>query len=106
MYRYDMHIIARPVLLEFAGRFPDSRGPLERWWHICRKNDFGSFDKLRKTFGSVDIVGKCVVFNIGGNKFRLVARINFLGRRMWIKYILPHDEYDRLDLREDPKCQP
>jgi len=41
----------------------------------------------------------------GGGKYRLVARVNFAGHRLWIKYILPHKEYDRLNLREDEKCR-
>jgi mRNA interferase HigB len=47
-----------------------------------------------------------MIFNIGGGKYRLIARINFRAQRMWIKYILTHDDYEKLNLKEDPKCLP
>jgi len=101
-----MHIIARKTLIDFGVKYPDARIPLERWWIICGKNTFDSFSDLKKTFGSADIVNRCVIFNIGGGKYRLVVRVNFVGRRMWIKYALPHEQYDRLNLKEDSKCRP
>jgi mRNA interferase HigB len=99
-----MHIIARSILIEFVARYPDARPAVERWWTICRKNTFSSFSDLKKTFGAADMVNRCVIFNIGGGKYRLVARVNFIGQRMWIKYVLPHNQYERLNLKEDSKC--
>ena len=61
---------------------------------------------LKKTFSTADIVGRCVIFNIGGGKYRLVVRTNFFAHRMWIKYVLPHEKYEKLNLKEDPKCLP
>jgi len=104
--KYFMRIIARKPLLEFSARFPDAKGPLERWWTTCKRNNFSNFAELKKTFGSADMVGRCVIFNVGGGKYRLVARVNFKAFTMWIKYILPHEQYDRLDLKEDSKCRP
>ena len=60
----------------------------------------------KKTFGTADMVNRCVIFNICGGKYRLVVRVNFVGQRMWIKYLLPHNEYEKLDLKEDSKCRP
>ncbi len=99
-----MNIIARKMLLDFSAKYPDAKKPLESWWRICKKNDFSSFSELKKTFGTADLVGKCVIFNIGGTKYRLIVRFNFTAHRMWIKYILPHAEYDKLKLKEDSKC--
>jgi len=99
-----MHIIARSILIEFVARYPDARPAVERWWTICRKNTFYSFSDLKKTLGAADMVNRCVIFNIGGGKYRLVARVNFIGQRMWIKYVLPHSEYEKLNLKEDSKC--
>ena len=101
-----MHIIARKMLLDFSAKYSDSGKPLESWWTICKKNNFSSFNELKKIFGSADIVGKCVIFNIGGGKYRLIVRTNFLTHRMWIKYILPHAKYEKLNLKEDSKCRP
>ncbi len=100
-----MHIIAKKALTEFAKKHPDAKAPLERWWSVCRKNSFASLAGLKRTFGSADIVLNCLIFNIGGGKYRLVPRVNFTAHRLWIKYILPHKAYEKLNLREDEKCQ-
>ena len=106
MYKNFMHIIARKALIDFGMKYPDARLPIDRWWAICRKNTFSSFSDLKKTFGSAEIVDRCVIFNIGGGKYRLIVRVNFVAHRMWIKYVLPHDEYEKLNLKEDSKCLP
>jgi mRNA interferase HigB len=100
-----MHVIARKILNEFSNSYPQSRKPLDSWWTICNKNQFLNFVQLKKTFGTVDLINNCLVFNVGGGKYRLVVRVNFSAQRMWIKYILSHEEYERLDLRGDPKCR-
>jgi mRNA interferase HigB len=99
-----MNIIARSRLREFQDRFPDAKGQLERWFKICKQNDFSSFAELKRVIGSADMVGKCLIFNIKGNQYRLIVRVNFKGQRMYIKDFLPHAEYDKLDLKKDTKC--
>ena len=101
-----MPIIARKPLIDFSQKHPDSSEPLKRWWKICSKNSFLSFNDLKKTFGAADIVHKCIIFNIGGGKYRMIVRINFPAQRMWIKYIVTHEKYNRMNLLEDPKCLP
>jgi len=101
-----MHIISRKMLLDFSVKYPDARDPLKRWWTLCKKNNFSSFAEMKKTFKTADMVGKCVVFNIGGGKYRLVSRVNFIAHRMWLKYILPHKKYEKLNLKDDEKCRP
>lgn len=51
--------------------------------------------QLRKTFPHADIVGKCIVFNIGGNKYRLVTKINFTSKVVLIRNVMTHREYDK-----------
>jgi mRNA interferase HigB len=101
-----MHIISRRMILDFSVKYPDARDPLKPWWTLCKKNNFSSFADMKETFKTADMVGKCVVFNIGGGKYRLVSRVNFLAHRMWLKYILPHKKYEKLNLKDDEKCQP
>ncbi len=101
-----MHIIARKPLIDFSKKHPDSAEPLQRWWKIYKKNRFLSFNDLKTTFGTADIVHKCIIFNIGGGKYRLIVRINFPAQRMWIKNIVTHEKYDRMNLLEDSKCLP
>lgn len=90
-----MHVISRKALVEFWERYPDSRGPLLRWFKIISNSDFNSFDSLRNTFPSADKVKELVVFNIGGNKYRLIASIHFNRGKVYIRHVLTHKEYDQ-----------
>jgi mRNA interferase HigB len=90
-----MHIIARPALVAFWTRYRDARAPLIAWHTLMRMNDFGRFAQLRATFGSVDHVDGLTVFDIGGNKYRLIAAIHYNRRKVYIRNVLTHSEYDR-----------
>lgn len=90
-----MHIVTRKRLIEFARIHPDARAPLNAWFTIVRKTDYTSFASLRVTFPSADQVGRFTVFNIGGNKFRLIAAIHYNRKKMYIRHVLTHAEYDR-----------
>ena len=65
------------------------------WYAIVEKTDFAPFAELRRVFPSADKVGKWVVFNIGGNKYRLIAAVHFNRRKLYIRHILTHAAYDR-----------
>ncbi len=90
-----MHIITRKRLLEFAKKHPDCASALESWYRIVKRTDFNSFVELRQAFPNADQVGKLTVFNIGGNKARLIAAIHYNTNRVYIQHILTHKEYDR-----------
>lgn len=90
-----MHVITRKRILEFGAVHPDSRPSLGAWYRVVSKSRFGSFAELRKTFPSADWVDKLVVFNIGGNKYRLVAAIHFNRGKVYLRAILTHEEYSR-----------
>jgi len=89
-----MHIITRKRLNEFAEKHPDAKSSLQYWYKQAKANDFKSFADLRKTFGSADQVGNLTVFNIGGNKVRLIAAIHYNRRTIYIRAVLTHQEYD------------
>ncbi|MCD6585790.1 MAG: type II toxin-antitoxin system HigB family toxin [Desulfobacteraceae bacterium] len=95
-----MHIITRKRILEFVKKHPDCSTALESWYRIVKRTDFNSLNELRQTFPSADIVGNLTVFNIGGNKARLIAAIHYNTHRIYIRYILAHKEYDRGSWRE------
>lgn len=90
-----MHIISRRALRQFWEKHPNSQSPLSRWYKIVRHSEFGSFNELHATFPSADQVGDWVVFNIGGNKYRLIASIHFNRRKVYVRHVLTHAEYDR-----------
>lgn len=59
-----------------------------------KRGDFRSLVHLRETFPSADLVGKLIVFNLGGNKARLIAAIHFNRRKVYIRAVLTHTQYD------------
>lgn len=89
-----MHIISRKKLREFASKFPDAAEALDRWYNVARRANWRNFADVRATFGSADQVGHFVVFNIGGNKYRLVVRIYDKDAVILIRHVLTHKEYD------------
>jgi mRNA interferase HigB len=90
-----MHVITRRELNRFAQLYPDSKPALADWYRIIRKNVFENFAELRATFPAADKVGKLTVFNIGGNKYRLVAAIHYNRKRIYIRAVLTHEEYNK-----------
>ena len=90
-----MHIISRKIVREFIQHHPDSKTALDSWFHLVRANQFHSFNDLRQVFPPADKVGDLIVFNIGGNKYRLIAAIHFNRQKAYIRDIRTHSEYDR-----------
>ena len=89
-----MHVITRKRLRDFASRHKEAVEPLGVWYAIMSRTDFGSFAELKRVFRSVDKVGKFTVFDIGGNKFRLIAAIHYNRKKVYIRHVLTHVEYD------------
>ena len=90
-----MHIISRKALVQFWERYPESRTALLRWFKIVQATSFDTWGELRAAFPTADKVGDRVVFNIGGNKYRLIAVIHFNRGKVYVRHVLTHQEYDR-----------
>jgi mRNA interferase HigB len=89
-----MHIISKKKLREFWGKHPRAQAPLEAWYQVARHADWKSFADVRKSFNTADQVGKFTVFDIGGNKHRLIAVIHFNRGKLYVRHVLTHAEYD------------
>jgi mRNA interferase HigB len=72
-----MRIITRKRLNEFASKHPETTSALEHWYRLMKQREFASLAELRTVFPDADPVGKVTVFNIGGNKARLIAAIHY-----------------------------
>jgi mRNA interferase HigB len=90
-----MKIISNSALREFARNHPDADTPLQGWRRVIEKNHFATWADLKATFNSVDKVGELTVFDISGNKYRLIAYIRFEKQILYIKSVLTHKEYDK-----------
>ena len=89
-----MHIITRKRLNKFGATCPDVQSALQHWYRLIKAGTFHSLAGLRAEFPSADQVGKLVVFNIGGNKVRLITAIHYNRQRVYIRAVLSHAEYD------------
>jgi mRNA interferase HigB len=90
-----MKLISNKALREFAERHPAATKPLQDFRMIIEKAAFANYAQLWATFPTADKVGELHVFNIGGNKFRLIAWIHFESQRFFVKAVLTHSEYDK-----------
>lgn len=95
-----MHVITKKRLEAFALVHPECKSALEGWSRIVKNNNFLSLVDLQSYFPSADKVGKLIVFNIGGNKARLVASVHFNRRKIFIRDVMTHQEYDKGKWRE------
>jgi mRNA interferase HigB len=90
-----MKLISNRALREFAACFPEAETPLKAFKARMEKGRFHGFADLAAAFPYLDKVGDKYVFNLGGNKYRLVAGIAFSVQIVWIKTIMTHAEYDK-----------
>jgi mRNA interferase HigB len=89
-----LHVISRKKLLQAAVEHPELAGALDAWFRLVKKADWKSLEEVRELFPAADRVGKYTVFNVKGNNFRLIAEINYRGRRIYVRQLLTHAEYD------------
>jgi mRNA interferase HigB len=90
-----MHVVSRKALRQFWGKHPDSKASLVRWHQVVDRTDFHDFAALRRAFPSADKVDKFIVFNIAGNKYRLITAVHFNRRKVYVRHVLTHAEYDQ-----------
>ena len=89
-----MHIISRRKLLEFSKNYPYASTPLDTWYRILKQTEMSNFSELRSIFPSADKVDNFTVFNIGGNKIRLISAIHYNTQCLYIRHVLTHKEHD------------
>lgn len=90
-----MHVITRKRLSEFIARHPETTSGLTHWYRLMKSSRFANFVELRAVFPSADQVGGLTVFNIGGNKVRLIAALHYNRQKVYIRAVLTHEEYDQ-----------
>ena len=90
-----MRIISRKALKNAVQQHKELEGPLDTWYRIAKKADWTSLNDIRNTWRDTDGVGMYTVFNIKGNHYRLITKINYKSRIVFIRRILTHAEYDK-----------
>jgi mRNA interferase HigB len=89
-----MHVVSFKRLREFFATHRDSESSLNAWFRTVKKVNWQTLSELRQTYPSADLVGRYVVFNISGNKYRLISRIVYRSQTVFVIAVLTHKEYD------------
>lgn len=93
------NIIARRTLNDYGEEFPDAKTALQKLYHELIVSDFKNFNELKQHYANASLVeDNRVVFNVCGNKYRLIIRINFQFKAMQIKWFGTHKQYDKLEV--------
>lgn len=93
-----MRVIAKKVLREYWVKHPDSEQQLKSWYQEAEDAEWKSPRDIKRDYPSASIlVGNRVVFNIKGNHYRLIVKINYDYGMMWIRFIGTHSAYDKID---------
>jgi mRNA interferase HigB len=85
-----VRVISRRALREFANKHKDAEAPLDDWYRTVKRARWISIIDVRNTYAHADAVGDFTVFNIGGNKYRLAAYINYRSSRIYIRHMMTH----------------
>ncbi|MCC5628592.1 type II toxin-antitoxin system HigB family toxin [Nostoc sphaeroides CHAB 2801] len=97
-----MHIISFRILREYAENHADCQEALSNWYKVATKAKWSNLVEVQQIFIKAEAVGNFTVFNIKGNKYRLIVSIDYEGQLIYIKYILTHAEYDKENWKNDP----
>ena len=96
-----MRVLAKSTLRTFWSSKPqyaEAEDPMSAWYAICRRAEWRSPADVKATFRSASFVKDNVVFNVGGNKYRIVVRIDYKRQAMFVKFVGTHNQYDAVDV--------
>jgi mRNA interferase HigB len=93
-----VRIISRSTLQVFWHKYPECEQPLKSWFAEIKKSNWENLNQLKKTYPNASILkNNRIVFNIKGNNYRLIVKINFEHQLCWIRFIGTHREYNNID---------
>ena len=92
-----MHVLSYSTLREFAARHRDAKEALDAWYGIVKRASYETPKDVKADFGSASFLSRNrVVFNIGGNKYRLVVKMEYQRGEIYVRRVVTHEDYDRL----------
>lgn len=89
-----MHVISFRRIRQFFSTHRDAESSLTAWYKTTKKANWQNLAELKQVYPAADLVGRYVVFNIKGNKYRLIARIVYRSQTLFVVAVLTHEEYD------------
>jgi mRNA interferase HigB len=95
-----VRVISCKALREFANAHKDAETPLDDSYRTAKRLQWTSLVDVRKTYPHADAVGEFTLFNIGGNKYRLAAYINYRTGKVYVRHVMTHEEYSKEDWKK------
>ncbi len=97
-----MRVISRKTLREFCEKHADATEALYAWYKIASRATWQNLLDVQQIYPKAEAVGNFTVFNIKGNRYRLIVDLVYVSQRVYIKYVLTHAEYDKDEWKNDP----
>ena len=98
-----MRIISKRTLREFWEKHPDAQQPLSSWFKVASHAEWKTPVDVKAVYSSADYTGQFTIFNVGGNKYRLIAAIHYNTGTIFVRRVFTHAEYDKWNARERKK---
>ena len=96
-----MRVLSRGTLRDFRRKHTDAEGPLKAWFAEVSWSEWKTMVDIKRQYATASVIdNERVVFNVGGNKYRLVVKLWFPGQVVWIKFVGTHASYDRIDVKK------
>jgi mRNA interferase HigB len=95
-----MVVISKGILNRYFIKNPWAAACMLEWYDKVKRADWSNFSELKQTFNSADYAEGLYIFDIGGNKYRIIARIIFKKRTVFLRFVGSHQEYDRIRLQD------
>jgi mRNA interferase HigB len=89
-----MRVISRRALREFWEEHPSAKSAMTAWFKIVKAGAFAEFSTLKRTFGTADYLAPYTIFDLGGNKYRVITLVRYDQQRIYIRHVFTHEEYD------------
>jgi mRNA interferase HigB len=96
-----LHVISKKKLREFWEQHQDAEALLNNWYRAATRATWQSIADVKAVFPHADAVYDCTVFNIGGNKYRLIVEIKYNKQVIYVKHVLTHKDYDKGSWKKD-----
>lgn len=88
-------MISHKAIVDAGARHPDAAAALHNWYRITKRATWRSLVETRNDFAHADAVRRFTVFNIKGNRYRLICWINYANQKVFVRHFLTHREYDK-----------
>ncbi len=99
-----VNIVTKKTLRDFWQIHPEAEAVLMIWYKVTKKAAWKNLAETKADFHHADIVGICTIFNIVGNKYRLITKIYYPGKKVSIRFVLTHAEYNKKGYKDDCEC--